>query len=200
MKTVLFLGVGNSIRTQMAEAILRHKAGDRFRIFSAGLVPQEVHPMTLRVLDEIGIDISLLKPKGLHSFLGRTTVDTAIILSQPQEPDSPSIYPFAVRVLQWPFENPSVIKGDEGETLDAFRRVRNRIDNKIRNWLETEILSKPVYPAFPDSRTIVSPDLRHQDQCAVKTRLQDGRRQCPVGPGPGDGSVIGQPFETSRPF
>ncbi len=150
MKTVLFLGVGNSIRTQMAEAILRHRAGDRFKPLSAGLVPQAVHPLTRRVLAEIGIDASHLEAKGLRSFLGHTTVDTAIIVSQPQEPDSPRIYPFACNVLKWPMENPTLMDGNDNQKLNAFRQVRDRIDKRVRDWLDTDSDTNYAAPSKPE--------------------------------------------------
>lgn len=140
MKTVLFLGVGNSSRTQMAEAILRYRAGDRFKCHSAGLAPRGVHPLTHHVLEEVGIPSDPLVAKDLRSFLGRTTVDTAIILSEPHEPDSPRIYPFALQLEKWPFKDPATAAVDERETIELFRRVRDGIDERIQNWLEVQAL------------------------------------------------------------
>ena len=142
MKTVLFLGLANSTRTQMAEAILRHRAGDRFRAYSAGSVPGGLHTMTKRVLREIGIDPTPLVSKSLRAFLGRSTVHYAIILSHPEEKEGPRIYPFALEVLHWSFENPAIVDGDDRQQLNAFRRVRDLIDRRICDWLTTEVTRK----------------------------------------------------------
>ncbi|MGQ9649642.1 MAG: arsenate reductase ArsC [Phycisphaerae bacterium] len=152
MKTVLFLGVNNATRTQMAEAILRHRAGDRFKSCSAGLAPRRVHPMTRYVLNEIGIASDLLVAKDLRCFLGRSTVDVAIILSQPHEPDSPRIYPFALQVEKWPFEDPASAATDERHLVDVFRRVRDGIDQRIQDWLEKQTLRKEDQIAVFESR------------------------------------------------
>ncbi len=140
MKTVLFLGGKNSTRTQMAEAILRHRAGDDFEVYSAGLQPARIHPMTRQVLDELGVDTASLAAKDLRCFLGRKTLHYAIILSRPDEPDGPNMYPFALKTLKWPFENPADFEGTEAERLNAFRRVRDRIDKQIEAWLASELM------------------------------------------------------------
>ena len=68
---VLFLCTHNAARSQMAEAFLRHYAGDRFEVLSAGLAPTQVHPLTRHVLTETGLDPSALCAKGLDAFLGQ---------------------------------------------------------------------------------------------------------------------------------
>ena len=71
-ETVLFLCTYNSVRSQMAEALMRHLYGDRFEIFSAGIAPSGIHPYARRVLDEDGIDTSELRSKSVREFRGRT--------------------------------------------------------------------------------------------------------------------------------
>jgi arsenate reductase len=139
MKSVLFLGANNSTRTQMAEAILRHRAGEYFEVYSAGLQPRELHPMTRQVLDELAIETDSLEAKDLGRFLGRKTLHYAIILSRPEEPDGPRIYPFALKTLNWPMENPAAAEGTEDERLNAFRHVRDRVDKQIQAWLASEL-------------------------------------------------------------
>ena len=69
--SILFLCTGNSARSQLAEAFLRKYAGDRFAAYSAGLEPTAIHPLTTKVLQEVGIDAADQHAKGLDQFLGR---------------------------------------------------------------------------------------------------------------------------------
>ena len=135
---VLFLCTHNSARSQLAEALLRHRAGDRYRACSAGVDPGRVHPMTIRVLEEIGIDTSGLEAKGLDAILGRANVRTAIVVCAQAAESCPRLYPFAREILQWPFDDPSRVQGSEELQLAAFRRTREEIDARIRDWLSTD--------------------------------------------------------------
>jgi arsenate reductase len=119
----------------MAEALLRHRAGDRYRACSAGIEPGRVHPMTLRVLQEAGVDTSGLESKSLDAVLGRTKVQTAIVVCARAAEACPRLYPFAREVLQWPFDDPSRVRGSEELQLAAFRRTRHEIDARLRDWL-----------------------------------------------------------------
>ena len=132
---VLFLCTHNSARSQLAEALLRRRAGDRYRVYSAGVEPGRVHPLTIRVLDEVGIDTAHLRAKGLESVLGRANVRTAIVVCAKAAESCPRLYPFAREVLQWPFDDPSRVQGAEEIQLAAFRRTREEIDARIRDWL-----------------------------------------------------------------
>ena len=134
---VLFLGVTNSCRSQMAEALLRRHAPGRFEVHSAGLKPAAIHPLTYRVMGELGMDLSGHRPKGVREFF-RTSLSPgfAVILCDAGEPDCPKLYPGALRVLRWPFADPASAPGGEVERLDAFRRARDAIDRRIRQWLE----------------------------------------------------------------
>jgi arsenate reductase (thioredoxin) len=139
MRTVLFLGSYNATRTQMAEAILRHRAAYFFEPHSAGLKPTEVHPMTKYVLEEIGIDVEPLWSKDLRNFLGRKMVHCAIILSKRDEPYSPRLYPFSLNTLYWPFDNPDEGPVGELNRLNAFRLVRDLITRQIDAWVAKEL-------------------------------------------------------------
>ena len=92
---VLFLCTQNAARSQMAEAFLRHYAGDRFEVLSAGLAPTQVHPLTRQVLTETGLDPRALRAKGLNDFLGRVSIHYAIIVCAQAEADCPRLYPCA---------------------------------------------------------------------------------------------------------
>ena len=134
---VLFLCTGNSCRSQMAEALLRHKAGERYEACSAGLAPSEVHPFTLRVLAERGIDTSRLYAKPVADFLGKATVRHAIVVCERAQENCPRVFPFATNNLYWPFDDPAAWEGGEPEVLAKFREVRDQIEQRIDKWLET---------------------------------------------------------------
>ena len=133
---VLFLCTHNSARSQMAEALLRHRAGDRYNACSAGVEPTRVHPMTLRVLEEAHIDTTGLRSKSIDEVLGKARVRTAVMVcAQAAQEACPRLYPFAGEVLQWTFDDPSRVQGSEELQLAAFRRTRDEIDARLREWL-----------------------------------------------------------------
>ena len=135
---VLILCTGNSCRSQMAEGLLRHYAGDRFEVFSAGTDPKgEVHPLAVRVMDEIGIDISGQRPKLLERYLGRLAIQHLIIVCDGANASCPSIWPMMQQRHHWPFDDPAAFAGDEAQTLDEFRRVRDEIRERLIEWLPT---------------------------------------------------------------
>jgi arsenate reductase len=140
---VLFLCVANSARSQMAEALLRKYAGDYFEVFSAGLRPREIHPLTIRVMAENGLDLSGQQPKGVRQFLGRLTVQVAITVCAAVEEDCPTHWLGARTRLSWPFPDPAAATGTEEERLAAFRAVRDQLDVKIRTWLREIRLPLP---------------------------------------------------------
>lgn len=132
---VLFLCTGNSARSQMAEAILRAKAGDRFEAASAGMEPKGVNPLTLRALAEVGIDTGGLYSKPSGDFLGKVAVRYAVIVCEKANQHCPRIYPFAAQTVYWPFEDPAAFEGTEEERLAKFREVRDLISARIDEWL-----------------------------------------------------------------
>lgn len=133
---VLFLCTGNSARSQMAEAILRARAGDRFESASAGMEPKGIHPLTLRVLNESGIDTRSLRSKPSSEFLGKVAVRHAVIVCERANQHCPRIYPFATRTHYWPFDDPAAFEGTEEERLEKFREIRDQIAQRIDAWLE----------------------------------------------------------------
>lgn len=135
---VLFLCTGNSARSQMAEGLLRHLAGDRFEAHSAGVVPRPIHPLTHRVMAEIGIDTTAQRSKDLRSYLGRVSVRHAIIVCENAQQHCPSVYPFALETLYWPFDDPTTTEGSEAAQLEEFRAVRDQIGARIRLWLDQQ--------------------------------------------------------------
>jgi len=142
---VLFLCTGNTARSQMAEAFLRAYAADHFEAYSAGLEPQEINPLTIRVMAERGLDMAGQRSKGLDEFLGKVHFAYLITVCQRAQEKCP-IFPGISQRLSWPFEDPAQAAGIEEERLEAFRRVRDAIDERIRQWLENE-LRLPVQTA-----------------------------------------------------
>lgn len=134
---VLFLCTHNAARSQIAEALFRRYAGDRFAVASAGLAPTEIHPLTRRVLTEIGLNPCGLWAKDLKDFLGKVRVQYAIILCQEAEQHCPRLYPFALQTLSWPFNDPTQAEGHPEQQLKTFRAVRDAIDARLRSWLDT---------------------------------------------------------------
>jgi arsenate reductase len=135
---VLFLCTGNSCRSQMAEALLRHRADARYIACSAGLDPKPIHPLTLRVLDEIGVETEGLHPKSLQEFLGKRPVKHAITVCEKAQQNCPRLFPFAMDNSYWPFEDPATFEGGEEGQLARFREVRDEIDEKIQAWLKVK--------------------------------------------------------------
>ena len=95
----------------MAEALLRHHAGDRFEVCSAGLDPTEIHPLARQVLKEIGVDTTPLHAKGLEHYLAKVSVQFAIVVCEKTQAQCPRLYPFAQQTLFWPFEDPAAFRG-----------------------------------------------------------------------------------------
>jgi arsenate reductase len=139
---VLFVCTGNSARSIMGEAILRHRAGECFEVHSAGMEPKGVNPFTLRVLEERNISTAGLSSKSTMEFLGRTRVRYAIIVCDNAQRACPRIQPFATETLFWPFDDPAAATGSESTRLAEFRRVRDEIDARITAWLH-ELDSAP---------------------------------------------------------
>ena len=135
--TVLFLCADNSVRSQLAEALLRHHCGDRYDCCSAGLAPKPVHPMVETALREIGIEPNALAPKPIRPFLGHRGVRHAIILRTPDETEAPRIFPFATNTVRWEISDPTSDAGSDSphDDLAAMRRTRDEIDRRLTSWL-----------------------------------------------------------------
>jgi len=137
-QNILVLCTGNSCRSQIAEAYLRHLADEEFNVYSAGTEPKdEVHPVAVQVMHEVGIDISGQQPKGLKEFLGRLPVRYLIIVCRGANESCPRIFPGLSERLYWPFDDPARFEGGREETLAEFRRVRDEIRERVLEWLKS---------------------------------------------------------------
>lgn len=131
MKTrVLILCTGNSCRSQMAEGVLRHYGSDKFEVFSAGSKPSKVNENAIKVMDEIGIDISKQRSKNVAEYLGQHFHYVITVCDNAKE--SCPIFPGNSTRLHWPFPDPPHEKGTTPEVFEEFRRVRDLIHTKFR--------------------------------------------------------------------
>ena len=132
---VLILCTGNSCRSQMAEGFLRAYHGDEYDVHSAGTDPKdEVHPLAVRAMAEVGIDISGQRPKSLSKYLGRAPVRHVLIVCDRANATCPRIWPFALTRDYLPFDDPAEFAGPADEAIDLFRRVRDEIAQAMRAW------------------------------------------------------------------
>jgi arsenate reductase len=136
MKKVLFLCTGNSARSQMAEGWLRHLAGDRFRVASAGTHPVGLNPLAVEVMKEIGIDISHQDSKRLDRYLNHPFDHVITVCDRAKE--SCPIFPGAARFSHWSLEDPAAVQGPPEQRLLAFRSARDQIASRIREFLRKE--------------------------------------------------------------
>jgi arsenate reductase len=126
---VLFLCTHNSARSQMAEGWLRHLAGDRFEVHSAGTEATRVRPLAVRAMAEAGVDIAGHASKTLERYLGQPW-DYVITVCDDAN-DACPLFPGGRRRLHWPFPDPSRATGTEEEQLAVYRRVRDAIRARI---------------------------------------------------------------------
>ena len=136
-KSVLFLCTGNSARSQMAEALLRHHAGEQFDVHSAGLEPKGLNPFAIQAMDELGINIRGQRSKGTKEYMGRVFFHFVITVCGHADKSCPqALWAQGGKKLHWPYEDPAAIEGTDDEKLAAFREVRDQIESRIKLWLE----------------------------------------------------------------
>lgn len=133
---VLFLCTGNSARSQMAEGLLRAKAGDRFDAQSAGTDPSPaVHPLAVEAMREIGIDIDGQRPKPVEEFLGRRAARHLVIVCDGANRKCPRNFPGVLTRDFWPIDDPAAFRGSGSVALDRFRTARDAISARLDTWL-----------------------------------------------------------------
>ena len=132
----IFLCTHNSARSQIAEAFLRKYGGNYFDAYSAGFDPQPVHPYTIKVMQEIGYDLSQQQPKDLWQLTRNEYFGIAItVCKKGEEEDCPTIAGPSTR-LYWNIEDPSAFEGTEEQKLAKFREVRDQIQEHVKNFLK----------------------------------------------------------------
>ncbi|MEJ2257851.1 MAG: arsenate reductase ArsC [Woeseiaceae bacterium] len=142
--SVLFLCTGSSARSQMAEAFLRELAGDRYEAYSAGLDPRPIHPLTYRVMREVGFHLGGHTSKSVRNFLGRCHFGYVITVCDQAEKNCPTTFPGHPVRLHWSFPDPSGAAGSEAGRLAVFRDVRDAIRAQVVRFLEIPVRGSEV--------------------------------------------------------
>lgn len=133
-KKILILCTGNSARSQMAEGLLKHITQDEYEIFSAGTKFSVVRPEAIKVLREIGIDISGNRSKSVDEFTDKE-IDYVLTVCDNAQENCP-YFPAKTRLVHRSFEDPAEVSGDEESRLSAFRKVRD----EIRDYFESDFV------------------------------------------------------------
>jgi arsenate reductase (thioredoxin) len=133
-KRALILCTGNSARSQMAEGLLRRLGGDRFEVLSAGTEPSRVNPLAIEAMREISIDISDYHSKSVDEFLGEE-FDYVITVCDRANRNCP-IFSGRTKRIHWSFDDPAKAEGDQSQRLAVFRRVRDEIEGRLREFVE----------------------------------------------------------------
>jgi arsenate reductase len=141
-KKVLFVCTGNSVRSQMAEGLLKALGSGQWKVQSAGTIQSYVHPLAIQVMAEIGIDISRQTSKSMDQFVNEK-FDYVITLCDHAAKFCPAFGGHQGKRLHWPFEDPVGAKGTTEERLVVFRRIRDGIKKKIEEFLRSETSEIP---------------------------------------------------------
>ncbi len=133
---ILFVCTGNSARSQMAEAFARHYGKGQLEASSAGIDPKGLHALTVKVMSERGMDVSRQGSKALTDEMLRKA-DVVITVCGHADEHCPAL-PSHVRKLHWPIDDPAVLSGRAPEeVLAAFRRARDELESRVRDFLST---------------------------------------------------------------
>ncbi|CAN5515982.1 arsenate reductase ArsC [soil metagenome] len=130
-KKILILCTGNSARSQMAEGLLKHICQNKYEIFSAGTKPSIVRPEAIKVLQEIRVDISNNRSKSVDEFVNKE-IDYVLTVCDNAKENCP-YFPAQTKLIHRPFADPAEVEGNEETRLAAFRRMRNEIEEYLKN-------------------------------------------------------------------
>jgi arsenate reductase (thioredoxin) len=131
-KKILVLCTGNSARSQMGEGLFRAEGGAGFEVYSAGTKPSSVRPEAITVMKEIGIDISGQRSKAVGEFAGQA-MDYVVTVCDNARDNCP-IFPAGSERIHWGFEDPAALQGSEDERLAEFRRIRDQIRERVKEF------------------------------------------------------------------
>ncbi len=136
MKTILFLCTHNAARSQMAEGLINARYHDRYKAYSAGNEPTTVHACAVKVMADVGIDISAQRAKSLAEFTDMS-FDYVVTMCADAAENCP-IFPGGVEYLDHAFPDPVTVTTDERDKCEPFRHVRE----EIADWIETAFGTK----------------------------------------------------------
>ena len=122
----------------MAEGFLRTYAGDRYQAYSAGVEPKEIHSLTRRVMDEVGVDISGQTSKSLRDYMGRVHFGYLITVCNEADERCPTTFPDIGQRLHWDIEDPATFVGSEDDRLAKFREVRDIVRKRVEDWVDSQ--------------------------------------------------------------
>ena len=130
----LILCTANSARSQMGEGLLRHLAGGRVDVYSAGRAPSQVNPFAARAMRERGIDISRQRSEHIDKYLEQE-FDYVITVCDSAAESCPA-FPGRAARLHWSFPDPAAAPGDDAARLQSFIAVRDGLEKQLRQWLK----------------------------------------------------------------
>ena len=135
-RRILFVCIHNSGRSQMAEAFLHELGGPEFVAESAGVEPRPINPDVVRVMQEVGHDLSGARSDNIVDFFreGRLYEQVIYVCERGTEKNCP-VFPGVRKTLHWPFPDPAALTGDETERLESLREIRDRIRERVGEWL-----------------------------------------------------------------
>jgi arsenate reductase len=134
---VLFVCVHNSARSQMAEAFVNNLGGDRFIAESAGIEPGKLNPYVVKVMSELGIDISSNRTKDVFEFVkAGKHFSFVITVCEREAAEKCPIFPGISKRLEWRFRDPSKLSGTENEILEQTRIIRDEIKSQVVKWID----------------------------------------------------------------
>ena len=132
---IIFICTGNACRSQIAEGLMRHLANDKFEVYSAGSHPRKVHPSAIKVMSEIGIDISSNTSDPISLFINKG-MDIVVTVCDNANKTCP-VFPGRVERIHWSVKDPFKNWGSSKEGLVDFRRTRDELTERIKNLLKS---------------------------------------------------------------
>jgi len=138
-KRVMFICIHNSGRSQMGEAFLRHYAGDRFEVHSAGIEAGKLNPLVVRAMEEIGISMEGHYSKKAQDYVDRGEhFDYVITVCDETSAERCPVFPGKHQRLHWGFPDPSSLTGTDEEKLAGIRPIRDAIQQRVKDWLASQ--------------------------------------------------------------
>jgi arsenate reductase len=137
-KRVMFICIHNSGRSQMGEAFLRHLAGDRFEVASAGIETGRLNPLVVKAMEEVGVSMEGHFAKKAQDYVDRgERFDYVITVCDEANAERCPMFPGKHVRLHWGLPDPSAVTGTDGEKLAGIRPIRDAIEARVQEFIET---------------------------------------------------------------